>query len=174
MRATRRITRAESSEAGREGPTLSLAPVFDSERAAGALSEFLEEARGILETIQESYLKGEEARPPELARRNMLRFLAGAHAEVEFHDLPSIPGLGIGRGRSLVQGMAGEGLVSVERNGTYPNMMYLRITPEGREELRRIAVNEAMAWMHGMNSEVSEAVGNARDALNGLVKMMAR
>lgn len=174
MRAIRERTRADIPDAVREGPSLSLAPVFDSERAARALSEFLDEARGILETIEESYVRGKEARPLALARRNMLRFLAATGEEVEFHDLPSVPGLGIGRGRSLVQEMVREGLVAMERNGTYPNMMYLRITPEGREELRRIAVREAMAWMHGMNSEVSEAVANARDALNRLVVVMAK
>lgn len=153
-----------------ENYILKLAPVFDSDRAAEALSGFLQEARIILEQIEEAYDRAEEARPVEKARRDILRFLAQESRVVEFHELPRPSGVNGRMGRALVDDLAREGYLSLERDGTYPNMVYLQITAEGREELRRVGVREAMSWLHGAGSPVAEAVGGARQALRQLAE----
>ena len=151
-----------------------LAPAFDSDRAAEALHEFLEEARAILDGIEDAYQRGRDARPAERVRRDILRVLADANEEVELHELPSVSGVGIGLRRSYVQEMAAEELLTARRGQAYPNMLYLSITPKGREELRRLGVKEAMVWLHGADAstadtKVADAIGQARTALSRLV-----
>lgn len=169
MRTIQGREMAAATESRKRVDTLRLAPAFDSDRAAEALFEFLEEARQILDGIESAYARGHHARPAERARRDILRFLAEAEDEVELHDLPSISGLGIGLRRSYVEEMAQQGLLTVRKGEAYPNMLYLEITAAGKEELRRLGVREAMVWLHGMDSRVGNALGQARGALDRLV-----
>ena len=173
MRAVEEMVGLDQPQSGGSTLILELAPVFDSDRAALALSNFLEEARGILERIDASHGKDQETRPVVRARRDVLRFLSRSHGKVEFHDLPILASLGKGLGRSLIESMVQQGLVDLARDQTYPNMAYLRITPAGIEELRTIGVREAMSWLHGADRELGRAIGGARDALNQLLEAIA-
>jgi hypothetical protein len=173
MKALKEAVKESISELESGEESLHLAPVFDSDRAARALSDFLAEARGILDQIEDGYVRVGGAMETDMARRNVLRYLAGKAGEVEIHELPRAGGLGGRFAGSIVDGLVGDGFLSSRRDATYPNMTYLRITREGREELRRIGVRESMAWLHGAHSPIAEAVGSAQAALERLVKAIS-
>lgn len=145
------------------------ASLLDRDRAAQALAHFLDEAREILDRLEEAWIRRESARPGQRARRDILRFLAGAEDWVDFHDLPSMGPMG-GRsgGRSLARRLADEGVVELHRDPTYPNILQLRITPEGRDELHRQAVEEAMGHLGGAGRDAGATV---EDALRGLRRL---
>jgi hypothetical protein len=145
---------------------------LDREQAAQTLARFLDEAREILDRLEEAWIRKEAARPGEGIRRDVLRFLAGADDWVDFHDLPSMGLLGRSGGRSMARRLAEEGLVELHRDPTYPNTLHLRITPEGREELRRHSVEKAMDHLRGVGAEGFIAVQEASLALRRLAEMI--
>jgi hypothetical protein len=145
---------------------------LDREQAGQALARFLDEAREILDRMEGAWIRREAARPGEGIRRDVLRFLAGAGDWVDFHDLPSMGLLGRSGGRSMARRLAEEGLVELHRDPTYPNALHLRITPEGREELRRRSVEEAMDHLRGVGSEGFIAVQEASSALRRLAEVI--
>lgn len=149
------------------------ASLLDRDRAAQALAHFLNEAREILDRLEEAWIRGEAARPGQRARRELLRFLAGTEDWVDFHDLPSTGPMG-GRsgGRSVARRLADEGVVELRRDPTYPNILLLRITPEGREELHRLAVEEAMGHLEGAGRDAGATVEDALRGLRRLAEVM--
>lgn len=172
MKALDSTAKVLTSGNNEESRVLHLAPVFDSERAAKALSGFLEEAEGILDRIAAGRRRAEEARPFERSRRQILRFLSEAPGPVEVHELPRPPGIEARLGPRIVEELAQRGLVRLQRHETYPNMAYASITPNGRDEIRRVAVKEAMDWLHGHPGQVALSVGRAREALRELLEVM--
>jgi hypothetical protein len=60
----------------------------------------------------------------------------------------------------------------VERNATYPNMTFLRITPAGRESLRQMGVAEAMGYLRGSDGRVEAAAEDALRALRRVAEVI--
>jgi hypothetical protein len=179
MRAATIRVPAEAPEARPEVRAIRLAPdsdkqihLLDRERAAQALARFLDEARGILDRLEEAWVRSEASRPGERIRREALRVLAGAEDWVDFHDLPSMGPLGRTGGRSMARRLAEEGVVELHRDPTYPNNLLLRITQAGREELRRRSVEEAMEHLRGVGDEDMAAVEDASQALRRLAEVI--
>jgi hypothetical protein len=146
----------------------------EAERTAELLTDFVEEARGILTRLEEALDAARALDPGEGVRRGVLRFLADRDDWVDLHDLPKIGAPDRIRSRSLVGKMAGSGEVEMERNATYPNMVSLRITPTGRETLRKMAVAEAMGYLRGSGGATRDleiAVGDALGSLRRLAEL---
>jgi len=146
-----------------------LSPVFDSERAAEALSDLLREAREVLDEIERAYDKGQAARPRARNRRDILRALLDVGAGLDVHDFPATGRIGASSARSMGLELAKEGLVSADRDEVYPNLVTFRITARGKEELRRLEVEEAMVWLSGTHGRLAEKTGRARSALERFV-----
>jgi DNA-binding PadR family transcriptional regulator len=72
----------------------------------------------------------------------------------------------------MARRLAEEGVVELHRDSTYPNVVLLRITPAGREELRRLSVEEAMDHLRGVGAEGLVAVQEASLALRRLAEMI--
>lgn len=172
MKALDSTAKVLTSGNSEESRVLHLSPVFDSERTARALAGFLEEAKEILDRVEAGHRRAEEARPFEESRRQILRFLSEAPGPVEIHDLPRARGIEGRLGPRIVEELARKGLVSLERDETYPNIAYACITAAGRDEIRRVAVKEAMDWLHGHPGQVSLSVRRAREALQGLMEAL--
>ncbi len=139
------------------------------ERGARALADFIEEARDVLDRLEAS---SRSTRPLELARKETLKLLARRGDWTDIHDLPGTGNLGRAGTRALTRGLTKEGLVEISRDGSYPNMTFLRITPAGREELRRMAAKEAMSYLHGSGEEAVEAAEEARRSLRRLASLI--
>ena len=172
MSGVRTIETAAKRRRTADETELKWSPVFDTDRAAGALTDFMEAAREMLDQMETFSDQAQAQRPWRRARRDLLRFLAGARREVEFHDLPRVPDLGGGPAKSLVLKLAEEGLVEARRDETYPNMLYVRINREGETALRKLLAEEAMGILHGVEPRLYGAVGAARDALERLVEVV--
>lgn len=142
----------------------------DRERVARVLSDLVEESRRILGQMEERLGQVEALRPGERIRREVLRFLAQKDGWVDFHDIPPVGALGRTGARSFARALAEDGMVELERNTTYPNMTALRITPAGREELRRMGVAEAMSYL----GEGSRAVGEVEEAAEEALEALRR
>ena len=165
MRALKRMESKVAPKGPVEEKVIRFPVPADRARAARVLSEFTDEARGLLLRLEEALSRTETLTPGDRARREGLRFLADRDDWVDLHDIPPAGGLGRSGARSLARGLAEEGLVETERNATYPNMTFLKITPAGRERLRQMCVAEAMGYLKGSDG-VFEAA--AEDALRAL------
>ncbi len=138
--------------------------------AARALARFIEETRETLALLEMAQARKEAEGPGEKERVDLLKALAGAEDPVELLDLPQSRLAGRDARRRLVRGMAEEGLLQIDPDPTYPNMLFLRITSQGREELQRRKVQEAMGLLSGDMGEVYRAVMEARQALRRLAE----
>lgn len=172
MTVLRMETAREARRARESRRKIGLTPVWDGEGAAGALVDLMEEVRAILDRLEAHRAKGEKARPIQAARRATLRFLASENDWIDLHDLPSQGSLGRVGNRSLARSLARDGLVETRQDPTYPNMTSLRITVEGREELRRANVKEAMAHIQGAEGEAHDAMKEARTAIRRLAALI--
>ena len=161
----------EGGSKGAEAPR-PWAPVFDGDRAARALADFLEAARALMEQVEEHSERYGQQRPWQEARQGILRILGKFQDTVEAHDLPRFSGLSRDAVMSLAERLGEEGLVEAERDETYPNMLYLRITPAGREELRKTSLRKAMDCLHGTECRVSESADAAKEALDRLLEVV--
>jgi hypothetical protein len=150
----------------------SLAKARHPEAAARALAAFLVEAEGILERLRSARGELEAEGTRARARLEALRALARTDDWTEFDELPvRWPG-GRNAGRSLLYGLADQGLVDVERNATYPNMVSVRMTPAGSEALHREAVREAMAFLRGPSPTAVGTIEGATEALRRLAAVL--
>ena len=175
MRAVERMDTTQAYRGTQDEKVLRFPGAADREKVAQVLSDLTEEARKILAKLEERLGQVESLRPGERVKREVLRFLAQEGDWVDFHDIPSVGALGRTGARSFARALSEEELVELERNATYPNMIALRITSEGREELRRMGVAEAMGYL-GEKSEVigrvEEAAEEALDALRRMVELI--
>jgi len=151
-----------------EGTILRFPAPADQESTAKALVDFIEEARTVLEALQHSLNRAATLAPGEGARREVLQFLSAQDGWLDLHDLPPVPTLDRTGARALARRLAREGLVDVDRNSTYPNMMSIRITPQGREEIRRARVADAMGYLRGPDKRVTGIRAALQEALEGL------
>lgn len=165
MRALKRMESKVAPQGPVEEKVIRFPVPADWARAARVLSEFTEEARGILFRLEDALSRTETFTPGDRARREILRFLADQDDWVDLHDIPPAGGFGRSGARSLARGLAEEGLVETERNATYPNMTFLKITRTGRESLRQMSVAESMGYLMGAGGKVAAA---AEDALRAL------
>jgi hypothetical protein len=164
MRALKRIEARVAPQEG--GDKVIKFPVpADRARAARVLSDFASEARGILARLEEALGRTEALQPGDRARREVLRFLAGQDDWVDLHDIPPAGSLGRSGARSLARRFAEDGFAEVDRNATYPNMTFLRITPAGRGALRAMDVAEAMGYLKGSDGKMEAAAADALRAL---------
>jgi hypothetical protein len=175
MRALERMESPQAYRSTQDEKVIRFPGPADRERAARILSDLTEESRKILEQLEERLEQVEALRPGERVQREVLRFLAQQEDWVDVHDIPPVGALGRAGARSFARALAERALVEMERDATYPNMTALRITPGGREELRRMGVAEAMGYL-GERSEVmgrmEEAAGEALDALRRMVELI--
>lgn len=134
---------------------------------ARALEGLATEARRILGRIDEvrSRASNGEADGKMLILRSLV---ARDGAWTDVMELPSAGLSGRNVLRSRVLKMAGEGLVEVQRNETYPNMMFVRLRAAGRTALRRHAAKEAMAILTASGGDTYRDVVEARRALRRL------
>jgi hypothetical protein len=177
IRASALRAPADDQEALDSPPVLHLSPapgrhpprrLLDGEGAADALARFLDDARAILDRLEEAWTHREAGRPGIRVRREILRFLAGAGVWVDFNDLPSTGLPDVAGERSMVRRLAEEGVVKLREDPAHPGTLLLRITPEGQEELRRRGVEEAMGYLRGVDDE---ALGVVRDASRALRRL---
>jgi hypothetical protein len=165
MKALKRMESTAVPQGPAEENVIRFPVPADRARAARILSDFTTEARGIVSRLDEALGRTEASRPGDRARREVLRFLADQEDWVDLHDIPPAGNLGRSGTRSLVHTFAEHGLVEVERNATYPNMTFLRVTPAGRESLRQMGVAEAMGYLRGSDGRIEAAVEDALRAL---------
>jgi hypothetical protein len=174
MRAVERVESRRAYRDTQDEKVIRFPGPVEREKAAQVLSDLTEEARKILDQLEERSRQVESLQPGERLKREVLRYLAQEGDWVDFHDIPPVGALGRTGARSFARALSEEELVELERNATYPNMIALRITPEGREELRRMGVAEAMGYL----GEKSEVIGRveeaAEEALDALRRMVER
>jgi hypothetical protein len=175
MRALEKMESPQAYRSRQDENVIRFPGPADREKVARVLSDLTDESRKILEALEERLGQVEDLRPGERVRREVLRFLAQQDGWVDFHDIPPVGAVGRAGARSFARALAEDELVELERDGKYPNMIALRITPGGREELRRMGVAEAMAYL-GERSEViakvEEAAEEALDALRQMVELI--
>jgi len=141
-------------------------------QTARALARFLEEAGETLERLVEARARKEQERPGAKEEKDVLAFLARQDDWVELLDLPRTDPLSRDARRRLARRMAEEGVVEIDPTPRYPNMVFLRITPLGREDLHRRRVREAMDILDGGNKGVYTAVAEARRALRRVAELV--
>jgi hypothetical protein len=168
MKALRERTSEMGPERDRQDKVIPFPRQEEGEATARILADFASELRDLLAHLDDSAARYRALAPGVRIRREVLRFLADQVDWVEIHDLPRLPVLDRTAGRTLARTLAEEGLVEMERNETYPNMATLRITPAGREELRRMAVAEAMEYLQGGSGGAAGLESALRDALVAL------
>jgi hypothetical protein len=145
--------------------------VPEEDRAAGVLAAFGEEVGRTLSRLEASLATRRAFRPGERIRKEIFRFLAGQEDWVDIQDMPSVNVLDRVGARSLARSLAAGALVTLQENPTYPNMVSVKITSKGREELRRIMVAEAMDYLRGSGAGVTELGDAAEEALRALRKV---
>jgi hypothetical protein len=145
--------------------------VPEEDRTAGVLAAFGEEVGRTLSRLEASLATRRAFRPGERIRKEILHFLAVQEDGVNIQDIPSVDALGRAGARSLARSLAGGGLVTLQENPTYPNMVSVKITPKGREELRRIMVAEAMDFLRGSGAGMTELGDAVEEALRALRKV---
>jgi hypothetical protein len=172
MRALERMESPRAYRGAQEEKIIRFPGPADRERVAQVLSDLMEESRKILEQLEERLGQVESLQPGERVQREVLRFLARQEDWVDFHDIPPVGALGRAGARSFARALAERGLVDLERDATYPNMIALRITPGGREELRRMGVAEAMEYLGERNAVIGRVEEAAEEALEALRRMV--
>ncbi len=175
MRATERMESPRTYRNTQEEKVIRFPGPAEREKVAQVLSDLTDESRRILERLEERLGQVESLQPGERVQREVLRFLAQQEDWVDFHDVPPVGALGRAGARSFARALAESGLVELERDATYPNMMALRITPGGREELRRMGVAEAMGFLGERSvliGRVEEAAEEALEALRRMVELI--
>lgn len=168
MRALREQTARDLSRSDGRDKVIPFPRQVEAEATARLLVDFVGEVRGILDRLERSTARYRALAPGERIRREILRFLADQRDWVEVHDLPRLPGLDRAAGRALARALAEEGVVEMEVDETYPNMAALRITGAGREQLRRMAVTEAMKHLQGPSTDASGLESVLRRALEAV------
>ena len=166
MRAT-----MEAPVRERDVPAATPSPWPDQVMTARALALLMKEAREAVQKWADAQSRKEEERPGVKEEGDILAYLARRDDWVELLDLPRTDALSRDARRRLARHMAEEGVVEIDPNPRYPNMVHLRITSLGREELHRRRVREAMDLLNGGKGEVYTAVTEARRALRRVVDL---
>lgn len=171
MRALKRKETRVSSEKAVEEKVIQFPVPGNLATAARVLSDFTSEARGVLSRLEEALSRTEVLPPEDRVRRDFLRFLADQEDWVELHDVPPVGSLGRSGARSLARQSAKGGLVAMQRDATYPNLIFLKITLAGRERLRQMGVAEAMGYLTGSDGKLEAAAEDALRALRRLAEL---
>ena len=141
------------------------------EMAAWAITELLEEMRGILERTRGRATGAIDS--PGGEETEILDFLSRTGEWVDVMDLPGAGLSGRNIHRNRILRMAREGYMEVRRDQRYPNMMSARLAPMGMEARRRRAVREAMELLNGKSASLFRDVTEARRALARVAKRIA-
>ncbi len=145
--------------------------LLEEDRAAGVLAAFAEEVGRTLSRLEASLATRRAFRPGERIRKEILGFLARQDDWVEVHDISPVGALDRAGARTLARSLAEGGLVMLQENPTYSNMISLKITAKGREEFRRIMVAEATDLLRGSGAGMTELGDAVEEALRALRKV---